>query len=114
MTYLIIHFLEKPEDFNFENPIEASIKEKAGAEDLILTADNFSDSYLIQQYVKEIKGSNELRVICHFASPDVELGAGLSLLNSMIRKENVRLEVNLEHPKMRPFMLKLNGKILPM
>ena len=111
MTYLIIHFLEKPEDFQFDNSLEKSIRERVQSDDVILTADNFSDAYLVQQYLKEIEQSESITVICQFSSENVKLGAGLTLLNALIRKKDVSLQVNLEHPQMIPFMRKFNGQI---
>lgn len=112
MTYLIIHFLENQQDFDFDNPIEKAVREIALPEDLILTADNFSNVFTIQQYAKEIKACQELTVICDFANEQVEPGAGLSLLNALIRKENVRLLTNLIHPKIKPVFIRLKGKLV--
>jgi len=111
MTYLILYFLDKPEDFQFDDPVEKSIRERVQSDDVILTADNFSDTYLVQQYLREIEQCESITVICQFSNADVKLGAGLTLLNSLIRKKDVSLHANLNHPQMLPFMRRFNGQL---
>lgn len=109
MHYLVIHFLENPQDFEFDNLLDESIRAHAGSEDILLTADNFSDAFTIQQYQKAVENSAEMTVICSFANERVSLGVGLTLLNALIRKPNVKLLTNLLHPKLKPFMVRLGG-----
>jgi len=111
MTYLIIHFLEDKLSFDFNNELEATIKRKAADHDVIMSMDNFSDAVTTQAALRLIKESDQLMVICDVATEEVDLGAGLSLLNALAKKQNVRLLTNRIHPKLAPVFKRLKGEV---
>lgn len=108
-SYILIQYLEDAHQYQFENELEIEIKSRLEENEVLFTLDNFSDSTSLH-YTGELLKAGKVTIICDFKS-DTALGKTNAILNQAIKHPDVRLFSNQDNKVLKPFMIRLKGKM---
>lgn len=109
LQILLIRFVKTITTYDFENPVEESLRLLKKPGDALFTMDNHSDTATISYAKKFLQGNAPVVLICHFEQDTPSLGSALSVLNFAL-KTKATLYSNQDTMPIKVFFKKLNGK----
>lgn len=106
---ILLQYLSDKNDFSFSSPLLTNLREHSGQDDVIFSADNFSDQITVHYANSLIDLEQEVLIICDLEGCE-NPGSNLSILNHAVRKKkNVKLYSRGTPAMLRPFMKFLKG-----
>ncbi|MFY0608185.1 MAG: hypothetical protein JXR10_15820 [Cyclobacteriaceae bacterium] len=106
--FILIEFYQDKIHYDFTNDLELMIQSRKGANDTLITMDNFSDAITVHQIQNLVKQHDDITVINFYKAEVETLGASMGLINAAF-KQKARFFSNYESKALKPIMTSTKG-----
>ncbi|MFY0602246.1 MAG: hypothetical protein JXR03_21400 [Cyclobacteriaceae bacterium] len=108
-AYLLLQSVEKPDDFDFQNPLLEFFNTALKGKDHFIL-DNLSDGVSVAYAKKLIDQSESLIIICDEIKSET-LGSLLPILNQCVKRPDTELLCSRNSKPLTPFIKMMKGRV---